>query len=225
MRELPETERPYEKCLRCGPEALSDAELLAVIIRSGTSRVPALDLTRRLLRAAGGRHPLAEVFRSSVEELTAVSGIGPVKAVQLQCAGELARRLSREETAEQVRLGSPASVAGYFMEEMRRLPQEEIRAAFFDTRHHLIREILITRGTVSSSIVTPREVFLAALRHRAVFVVLLHNHPSGDPTPSPEDILLTKRMAEAGEVLAVPLVDHIVIGDGRYVSLKEQGLL
>lgn len=225
MKELPPAERPYEKCLANGPAALSNAELLAVILRSGTREESAVQLALRLLSLYGSDHPLSDVLGSSIPELTEVRGIGEVKAVTLRCVGELSRRVSAERAVSGVRLTSPAAIADYYMEELRRLPQEEIRAAFFDTKSNFIRDCLISRGTVNASIVTPREVFLQALRCKAVYAVLVHNHPSGDPTPSQEDVRMTKRMAEAGRILQIPLMDHIVIGDRRYYSLKEHSML
>ncbi len=225
MKDLPIQERPYEKCESYGPEVLSDAELLAVILRSGRPGENSLALTQRLLRDAGGVHPLATLTRFTLEELRKIPGIGRVKGMQIQCIGEMARRMAREEARERLTMQSPKTIADYFMEEMCYLGQEEVRAAFLDTKHHLIRDILITRGTANASLITPREVFLAALRYHAVFVVLIHNHPSGDPTPSREDILITQRMKKAGELLVISLEEHIVIGDHSFVCVGERGLL
>ena len=225
MKELPISERPYEKCLEHGPTVLSDAELIAVILRNGSQGNSALDLARRLLVNIGGSHPLAAITRCSVEELKNIPGIGAVKAIQLQCIGELANRIAREEAKDQVSMASPSSIASYFMEEMRQLKQEEMRAAYFDTKSHLLRTVTLSKGTVNASLITPREVFLTALRHQAVFVILIHNHPSGDPTPSTDDYYLTRRMQEAGELLEIHLLDHIIIGDNKFVSLKQRGFL
>lgn len=225
MKELPLSERPYEKCMEYGPAALTDAELIAVMLRTGSHGKSALDMARELLIQLGGERPLASITGCSVEELCQIPGIGMVKAVLLQCAGELACRIAREEARDRVSLTQPESIASYFMEDMRQLRQEEIRAAFFDTKSHLIRTVLLSRGTVNASLITPREVFLTALRHRAVFVVIIHNHPSGDPTPSTDDLLITRRLQESGEMLGIPLLDHIIIGDHCYVSLKSRGFL
>ena len=224
MKDLPVSERPYEKCRDFGPEVLSDAELLAVVLRTGCRGRTAYDLAVDLLRRETGEKRLGALTQRTVKELTGVPGIGWVKAVQLVCIGELARRLIRERARGQVRLASPASIADYFMQEMKNLRQEEIRAAFFDTKSNLIRDVLLSRGTVNLSVITPREIFLAALSYRAVYVVLVHNHPSGDPAPSAEDVLLTRRVAECGDLLGIRLMDHVVIGDGTYQSLREQGL-
>lgn len=225
MRELPESERPYEKCLENGPKTLSNAELLAVIIRSGTTKDRAIDIANRLLLEYESPHTLYDVFSSGIEDLKSINGIGDVKAVTLLCVGEIARRISRESAQSKIRLSSPESIANYFMESMRHLPQEEVRAAFFDTKNNLIKDVHISTGTVNSSLVTPRELFIKALKYRAVYIVLLHNHPSGDPSPSHDDILLTHRLKEVGEIMSVPVLDHIIIGDNNYISFRNKGIL
>ena len=225
MKELPESERPYEKCRMGGPGILSDAELLAVILRSGTRGINSLELSMELLRHFSDLGGLAALSRVSAEELTDIPGIGPVKALQLLCVGELSRRMVRTRVRREVILDSPKAIARYFMEDMRHLENEEVVAAFFDTRGGLIGSRIISMGTVNVSVVTPREIFIEALRLRAVTAVILHNHPSGDPSPSAEDILLTRRIFESGQLLGIPLWDHIVIGDQCYVSFKESDLL
>lgn len=225
MKELPTTERPYEKCMQQGPEALSDAELLAVILRSGSRELTAVELSRKLLSLHQGKRPLADITRSTIAELCEIPGIGRVKAIQLQCLGELARRMAREDAGERLCMNTAQSVAGFFMEDMRHLEQEEMRAALFDSKNHLLRTLTLSRGTVNMSVITPREIFLSALRHQAVSVIILHNHPSGDPTPSEEDIRLTHRIQAAGIMLEIPLLDHIIIGDRSYFSFKERNLI
>lgn len=225
MRELPESERPYEKCRASGPTVLSDAELLAVILRCGIPGCTSLELSIRILELLQDRGGLAALGSATMAELCQIPGIGRVKAAELQCIGELSRRISRAKIRADICLNSPASVAGYFMEDMRHLEQEEVRAAFFDTKGGLITSEQISRGTVNASLASPREIFLAAFRHHAVCVVLLHNHPSGDPSPSREDFLLTERLREAGALMSIPLSDHIVIGDNCYVSFREGGYI
>ena len=225
MKDLPVSERPYEKCRDYGPEVLSEAELIAVILRTGCPGKTAYDLAVDLLRRQRGEKRLTGLTSMTVSELTQIPGIGWIKAVQLCCLAEICRRLARERNLQQVRLSSAKSVADYFMQEMRNLETEEIRAAFFDTKGNLLRETVLSRGTVNASVLTPREVFLAALAHHAVYVILVHNHPSGDPSPSTDDILLSRKIMGSGELIGIPLMDHIVIGDGIYLSLKEQGLL
>ena len=225
MKELPVTERPYEKCAAGGPGILSDAELLAVILKSGCRGMTALELSQQLLLRSRSGHPLADITRSTLKELTSIPGIGTVKAIQLQCLGELSGRMAKENARERICMTSAASIADYFMEDLCHLEHEEIWAALFDTKNHLLRAVTLSKGTVNASVISPREVFLAALRHQAVFLILLHNHPSGDPSPSREDILLTHRMVSAGEILGISLLDHIIIGDHCYFSLKERNMI
>ena len=225
MKELPVSERPYEKCLAHGPAYLSDAELLAVILRCGSQGQNSLDLAIQLVMHYQKSGGIAGICHASVNDLMSVRGVGRVKAVMLQCIGELARRIVHSEVKETLRLTDPASVASYFMEDMRHLEQEEVIAAFFNTKGRMIGSKVISRGTVNASLVTPREVFAEALREKAVYLILLHNHPSGDPEPSREDYLLTDRMAEAGTLMHIPLYDHIIIGNRCYISLLERGYL
>lgn len=225
IKQLPESERPYERCLEFGPDALSDTELVAIVLRSGTRTKNSLELARELLSMSEDKGGLANLLHSTVSDLTAIPGIGTVKAVQLRCIGELARRLAKSSLKRGDILSSPSGVADYFMEDMRHLKQEEIFVAMFDTRNRLIHSSMISRGTVNSSLLTPREVFIEALKYGAVSIILLHNHPSGDPAPSKEDLLLTRRMREAGSILNIPVIDHVIIGDNKYCSFKESGYL
>ena len=225
MKELPPEERPYEKCLRNGPESLSDPELLAVIIRTGSRQESSLSLSKRVLEMDGGDGLLGLLHRS-LPELMEIPGIGPVKAVQLLCIGELSRRIWRQAASgEELSFHSPQAIANYYMEEMRHRKQEELRAMCFNTKLVLIKELLISRGTVNASLATPREIFIEALRYRAVSLILVHNHPSGDPSPSREDVAFTKRVRLAGEMVGIALLDHIIIGDNAFLSLKERGIL
>ncbi|OUQ21769.1 hypothetical protein B5E84_00455 [Lachnoclostridium sp. An14] len=224
MKELPLEERPYEKCFTHGPEALSDAELLSVIIRTGTKKDSSLALSRKILEGEDGG--LLSLLHRSLPELMEIRGIGPVKASQLLCIGELSRRIWRQAASgETLSFHSPEAIAGYYMEEMRHREQEELRAMFFNTKQVLIKELLVSRGTVNASLATPREIFIEALRYRAVSLILVHNHPSGDPSPSREDVAFTKRVRLAGEVVGIALLDHIIIGDNAFMSLKERGML
>ena len=224
MKELPPEERPYEKCLRNGPESLSDPELLAVIIRTGSRQENSLSLSKRVLEMDGGDGLLGLLHRS-LPELMEIPGIGPVKAVQLLCIGELSRRIWRQAASgEELSFHSPQAIANYYMEEMRHREQEELRAMFFNTKQVLIKELLISRGTVNASLATPREIFIEALRYRAVSLILVHNHPSGDPEPSREDLLVTERIRRAGELLDISVADHIIIGDNCFISFKERGI-
>lgn len=225
MLSLPPSERPYEKCLAHGPGALSDAELLATILRTGTRKQTAVEVACELLRQQGGRDGLSFLMNVSRQELSSMHGIGPVKAVELMAIGELCRRISRTSRRLTVRLHNPASIADYFMEDLCYLPREEMRVAMFNTKNLLQHSMTLSVGTVNASLVSPRELFLEALRHRAVYLVLLHNHPSGDPKPSDADIRLTDRLAKSGELLNIPVLDHIIIGDHCYASFREMGLM
>ena len=158
-------------------------------------------------------------------ELSLLPGIGPVKTVELLAVAEVSRRMARSTRKQSICLQNPSSIASYFMEELCYLPREEMHVAMFDTKNRLLHEAALSRGTVNASLVSPREVFLEALKYGAVYLVLLHNHPSGDPTPSEADVRLTRILAQAGDLLHIPLMDHIIIGDHCYISLREKGLL
>lgn len=223
MKEMPESEQPCEKCFRYGAQALSDAELLAVILRSGTKDMTALQLAQTLL--AQKEKNLLNLIYMSPEELQKFPGIGQVKAAQLKCIGELAARIVRTSRGKNVRLNEPASIAAYYMEMLRHEDKEKLVLAMFDARSNLLGDDVISIGTVTRSLVSPREIFLKALEHQAVHIVLLHNHPSGDPTPSEADVNVTLRILESGRILGIALADHIIIGDNRYMSFRENGLL
>ncbi len=221
IKEIPAMERPYEKLETYGPGFLSDAELLAIIIKSGSQHEKSTDLAMRLLKA----HPmgLLGLHHLSMTQLQKVHGIGRVKAIQLKAMTELSKRMSKASFSDRVSVTSPSSVAAYYMEEMRHLDREHMKVILADTKYNIIDEYLLSVGTVNASLIQPREVFIHALKRDAVNILLMHNHPSGNPEPSPADIAVTKRIQEAGNLLGVTLLDHIIIGDGRYVSLKEKG--
>ena len=225
MKELPLSERPYEKCRQKGSTALSDAELLAVILRTGNASYTAVEVATELLRRYGKKSGVACLMDLSGPELEALPGIGPVKSAELACVAELCRRISRSRKEKSVEMQSPKTIADYFMEELCYLPHEEMHIAMFNTKNRLIHTQTLSVGTVNASLASPREVFLSALRHQAVYLVLLHNHPSGDPRPSAEDLRITREIEKAGILLHIPLVDHIIIGDHCYCSLREEGLL
>lgn len=219
IMELPEDERPYEKCLQNGPAALSDAELLAVILRTGTRGKSSVALAQEILSQAGAYTGLVGIIHRSVEELRTIPGIGTVKAVQLRCIAELARRIARTPAERRLKFNDPESIADYYMESLRHEEQEIVLCMMFDTKNNLLGDEIITRGTVNLSLISPREIFLAALAWHAVQIVLVHNHPSGDATPSPEDLLVTERVRTAGEMLGIHLLDHIIIGDMCFESI------
>lgn len=224
MKDLYKEERPYEKCLACGAEALSDTELLAVILRTGSRGETVCQLAGRIL-SLPGYEGLSGLCRIPLERLTDLRGMGQVKAVQLKCLAELAARMAKASAGERLCFDSPATIADYFMEELRHEEQEQLFVLFLNTKNKLLREKLMFKGTVNASIISPREIFLEALEVHAVQLVLVHNHPSGDPAPSAEDIRMTNRVRRAGELLDIRLLDHVIIGDRCYSSLRERGIL
>lgn len=223
IKETPPGERPYEKLESNGPGFLSDAELLAIIIKSGSRYEKSTDLAMRLLRV----HPegLLGLHHLTLDELKKIHGIGRVKAIQLKALTELTKRMSKASYTDKLSITSPNTVASFYMEEMRHYDREHMKVILADTKYRVIGDYLLSLGTVNSALVQPREIFVHALKRQAVNILLLHNHPSGNPEPSPQDIQITKRIKEAGDLLGVGLLDHIIIGDGVYTSLKEQGYL
>lgn len=226
MNKYKEAEMPYEKFLNLGPGALTDAELLAIIIRTGTAHANSLDLGRRILELPSVRkYGLNGLHHVTLKELTAIGGIGQVKAVKIKCLAELSMRMAMTSAEKKLQFLNPASVAGYYMEKLRHEKRERVLLLLLDTKEHLIGEELLSIGTVNTSLLSPREVFLAALRAEAVHIMLLHNHPSGDPAPSGQDIRITDEIKEIGGIIDIPLIDHIIIGDNKYMSFREAGLL
>ncbi|MCH5265646.1 MAG: DNA repair protein RadC [Lachnospiraceae bacterium] len=225
MKELPESEKPYEKCVRSGAGALSDAELLAVIIKTGTRERTSLSLAMEVLKLHPSFQGLMGLYHLTYQDLMKVKGIGRVKAVQLLCMVELSKRLARETKEEVVRLNAPSEAAAFFMSEMRCLEQEHLYVAYLDASGRLLHYQVVFIGTIQSSLANPREILRLALQYDAAHYLVLHNHPSGDPTPSREDIDITKRLMEASEIVGIPLMDHIIIGDNQYISLKERGYI
>lgn len=223
-RLLPREQRPYEKCQEKGVEALTNQELIAILLRTGSVEESALELAGRVLRSASGEEELKALGTMSIEQLMQIRGIGRVKAMQLKCICELSRRMAKESAGVLSMMTSPQAIAAYYMEDMRHKSQEELILLMLNGKNRRIGEQMISRGTVNGSMITPREIFLEALRHHAVSIVLLHNHPSGDPSPSEEDHVLTVRVWEVGELMGLPLLDHIVIGDRCYYSFKERGI-
>lgn len=225
MKMLPVSERPYEKALEYGTESLSDAELIAVILRSGTREFTARDLAEEVL-SLGDPPGLSGLLHHTMPDFKAIRGIGNVKAIQLAAIGELSRRIWKAaRTGEELCFSHPAVIADYFMEDMRHKEQENIKLLILNTKNILLKAVNLSKGTVNASLATPREIFIEALRYRGTSVILIHNHPSGDAEPSSEDCLFTRRVEEAGKLMGIPLLDHIIIGDTSYVSLKERGIL
>lgn len=222
VKDLPVEQRPYEKCALYGEEKLTDAELLAVIIRSGSVNEQSTGLANRILCHNDGAG-LMNLHTMSVSELKQFKGIGDVKAVQLKCISELVKRMSRAKRTYGESFTSPEIVAAYYMESMRNLETETLKMALLDSKSRLMKDIVISSGTVNSSVASSREIYYMALKHGAVKIILLHNHPSGDPVPSKEDIFVTSKLKDAGDIIGIPLTDHIIIGDNCYYSLREAG--
>ena len=227
VKELPETLRPYEKCIRWGAEVLTDSELLAVILRCGTEGCNSLELGTSILELTEtSAYPgLLGLLHLSVEDFMKIKGIGKVKAIQLKCIGELSKRMACAAARPALSFQNPQSIAKYYMELLRHEEQELLYAMFLDSRNHFLGDKLLSRGTVNATLITPREVFVEALKKHAVSLILIHNHPSGDPMPSPCDMEVTQRIQESGEMLGVHLLDHIIIGDQKFVSFREEKLL
>lgn len=223
LRELPRTERPRERLKDLGAHALSAAELLAIVIGSGTSKRGALALAQDALARSDGS--LRRLASRPVAALTAVHGLGTARAVAIHAALELGRRLAAESRDEGAPLRTPRDVWAAYAPRLEDLPVEEFHVAVLDAQHRLERDITITRGILNSSLVHPREVFREAIAERAAAIILVHNHPSGDPTPSADDRAITAQLVAAGRLLDIPVADHVVIGRGRYLSFAEGGLL
>lgn len=221
MMNLLVDEMPYEKLAKFGPEYLTDVELLAILLRTGTREKSPLDLARELLDLAGG---IRQLGRLNLRELQAVKGIGQVKSVQIKAILEIGKRYHKEAGFTRYQIGSPQEIAQYYMEEMCELSQEHFKVIVLNTKNELISDKDLFIGTVNRSLVGLKEVFEYALKNSAVSIILMHNHPSGNPEPSQEDILLTRRCAEAAKLMDIQLLDHIVIGKHKFVSLKERHL-
>ena len=224
MKSLPEGERPYEKCLHFGASALSDQELLAIILRSGTTKRNSLDLAQDVLaRTRLTPYPgLSGLSHLSVADLMEMEGIGQVKAVQLKCIGELAKRISLGDAKAKLVLSDPGSIAHYYMEKLRHEEQEVLMGLMLGVKNQMMGDVVLSKGTVSLSVMPAREIFVEALRLHAVSLILVHNHPSGDPEPSPEDIESTRKLIEGGRLLGIRVLDHIVVGSRSYVSLRSR---
>jgi len=221
IRDLHEAERPRERLEQLGPQALANAELIAILLRVGVPGENAVQVAQRLLQQFGG---LSGLHRAPFEELVAQHGIGEAKAAQLKAAIELGRRLTLEAPEERPTINSPADAAALVQYEMSALEQEHLRVFLMDTKNHVLDIVEVYRGSVNMSQVRIGEVFKAAIRRNATAVIVVHNHPSGDPTPSPDDVAVTRALVQAGKLLDVDVLDQLIIGQGRFISLKERGL-
>lgn len=219
--DMPEDERPRERLSHAGAQALSTSELLAILLRTGSGRESSLRLAERIL---ANFQNLSGLGRASLEDLLGIRGVGPAKAAEIQAAFELGRRLSIATPTDKVRINSPADAAGLLQYEMSLLEQEHLRVILLDTRNQVKRIETIYVGSLNSAVVRVGELFRPAIRYNAAAIIVVHNHPSGDPSPSSEDVRVTREVVKAGRLLDIAVLDHLVIGRGRFVSLKERGL-
>lgn len=222
IKDLPFEERPRERLLMSGPEYLSNRELLAVIIKTGTKDQSVFSLVDQLIAHFGS---LRELACASHEEMSQIKGIGPAKAASLLAAFELAKRVNSGNMQVQEAIKSPSDVAEFVMDEMHLLDREHFVVVMLNTKHCVIAKKVVSIGHLNASLVHPRELFKDIIKKSSAAVILVHNHPSGDPTPSREDISVTKRLCEAGDLLGIAVLDHIIVGDRRYVSFREQGII
>ncbi|MGG0716322.1 DNA repair protein RadC [Robertmurraya massiliosenegalensis] len=222
IRDFPEDERPRERFEQSGPASLSNHELIAILLRTGTKEESVLQLSNRLLTNFEGLRLLKD---ATLDEITAIKGIGKAKAIQVLAAVEIGRRISNLAYDDRYVIRSPEDGANYVMNEMRFLSQEHFVCLYLNTKNQVLHKKTIFIGSLNASIVHPREVFKEALRRSAASVICLHNHPSGDPTPSREDIEVTKRLVESGKIIGIEILDHLIIGENKFVSLKEKGYL
>lgn len=222
MKAVAPHDRPREKLARIGAASLGDNELIAIVLGQGQPRLTALDLANALLTAAGGVEGLA---RARYDDLVQVRGIGCARAAQVLAAVELGRRIVSRGGRDRVQVTSPRSVAEFLMPQYGNRPVEQFGIVLLDTKHKVLRTTVLSVGTLDASIVHPREIFREATAGGAAAIVLFHNHPSGDPEPSPEDKRLTERLIAAGVVMGIDVLDHIILGDARYFSFREKGTL
>lgn len=223
MKLLPADDRPREKLIEHGPDVLSNSELLAILIRTGTMQRSALDIARELTENDGLYYNIAKA--RSVADLSKIKGLGPAKAATILAALELGRRIAVAGPQKKSRFSSPEACVNYLMPRLRYERHEKFVVMLLDSKNQLLKMQQISEGSLNSSVVHPREVFAPAILHQAAAVLAAHNHPSGDPAPSMEDKRLTGVLKETGMVMGIPLLDHIIIGDGRYFSFRENGYL
>jgi len=225
---LPEYQ-PYEKFMNLGPEALSDAELLAIILRTGCRGENSVELARRVLTPEGvsdlQEASILNIFHYELHELRKIHGIGKVKAIQIKSIAELSRRIAQGRARKQLTFKDPESIAKYYMEQLRHRKEETVVLLMLNSACDLIGEQVISTGTVNLSAVSPREIFMMALKYEAVSVITLHNHPSGSPVPSEQDIEITDCIMKSGNMIGIRLLDHIIIGDNTYYSFRESGFI
>ncbi|MBM7613577.1 RadC family protein [Alkaliphilus hydrothermalis] len=223
IKRMPQEERPREKLLKYGVRKLSNTELLAILLKTGTKEKSALGLAESILGYSN--EGLRFLTDSTVEELSQIKGIGLAKSAQLIAAVELGKRIALATKANNYKIKSPDDISNLLMEDMRYLKKEHFNIILLNTKHEVIAMENISIGSLNASIVHPREVFIRAIKRSSSAIILAHNHPSGDPSPSGEDVKITKRLQDAGNIIGISVLDHIIIGDGRYYSLKENDLM
>lgn len=218
----PSNSRPRERLMNLGPEVLSDHELLAILLKTGSQKKNALDLALEILTALGDLYALKQV---TLEELMTFSGIGPVKACEILAVIELGQRIHHSRQVKKGPITSTAAAGQFFMSVLSDRQQEHVLAAFLNTKNEIIRSEIIFKGSLSSSVAHPREIFKAAVRYSAARILLGHNHPSGNPEPSEADYAFTRRMVDCGEMMGIEILDHLIIGDQNFISLREKGAI
>ena len=221
VSEMASSDRPRERLEQLGAQALTTSELLAILLRTGTREEGVLQLAERLQQEHRGLRGLAQ---ADIAELSSIRGLGPAKAATIAAAFELGRRRSLEGDDERPLIGSPEDIVRLLQSQLELLPQEEFRLLVLDTRHRLLANRMLTRGSVSSAPVRVAEAFREAVRLNAAAIAVAHNHPSGDPSPSPDDVETTRALEEAGDLLGIRVLDHVVIGHGRWISMRQSGL-
>ena len=226
IKQLEPDYRPDEKFLKYGPAALTSAELLAIILRTGSDKEHSVDLARRILYSEISREEnILNIFNWEIADLLKLRGVGTVKALQVKAIGELSKRIAVSTTGSRLSFTEPETIAQYYMEQLRHMKQENVVLLMLNSSCELIKEKFISKGTVNASLLSPREIFIEALRYEAVNIILLHNHPSGSPKPSKADIIGTKTVLEGGRLVGISLLDHIIIGDCVFCSMREEGYL
>lgn len=223
IKDIPVEDRPRERLIKYGSEALSNSELLAIILRTGSKSETAIDMATRLL--ISNKEGLKFLSTCTIQELSQVKGIGNAKASQIKAAVELGKRLKNYRNDNKIKISSPEDIADLVMEEMRYLKKEHLKVIFLNTKNIVIDMQDLSMGSLNASVVHPREIYSEAIRRSSAAIIICHNHPSGDPTSSQEDINITKRLFEVGKLVGIDLLDHVIIGDGCYISLKEKGIL
>jgi DNA repair protein RadC len=222
IKDIPTEDRPRERLLKYGAEVLSNSELLAILIRVGTKSESAIKIAQKIISTEEG---LQFLSTSTLEELSGFKGIGTAKAAQIKAAIEIGKRLKNFRTDHKIKINKPFDAVEMLMEDMRYLKKEHLKVLFLNTKNFVICVQDLSIGSLSSSVVHPREIFSEAIRKSCSSIIVSHNHPSGDPTPSQEDISITKRLHEVGKLVGIELLDHLIIGDGIYISLKEKGII